>query len=154
MGGRILSPLPRDFGSYDLLDGYQEQCGTQVILRFPHSHIFLSQLPPCRFIETLSELASLQVNTAALSAQAARSFQAWDGTRPPSVGGTLLHSHFPPVCRYPDDRMDARGHLRCDRSPNTHLCQQTVGLEQCGRTCVRGIFSCVGNGEVARTAGG
>ena len=94
----------------------------------------------CRLIETLSGLATLQVNTAVLSVQAAKSFEVWDGTRPPSVGGTLPHSPFPPVYRYPDDQMDARSHIQCDRSPDTQLCQQTIGPEQCCRTYTRGIF--------------
>ena len=71
-----------------------------------------------------------EATSAVLSAQAARSFEVWDGTMSPSVSGTLPHSPFPPVSRYPDDRMDARGHIRCDLSPNTHLYQQTIGLEQ------------------------
>ena len=55
--------------------------------------------------------------------------------------------------------MDARGHIRCDIFTHTHLCQQTNGLEPCGRTYAqcgrpyaRGIFPCEDPGEVARAA--
>ena len=55
--------------------------------------------------------------------------------------------------------MDARGHIRCDLFTYTHLCQQTNGLEpcgrpyaQCGRPYARGIFPCEDPGEVARAA--
>ena len=55
--------------------------------------------------------------------------------------------------------MDARGHIRCDLFTHTHLCQQTNGLEpcgrpyaQCGRPYTRGIFPCEDPGEVARAA--
>ena len=55
--------------------------------------------------------------------------------------------------------MDARGHIRCDLFTHTHLCQQTNGLEPCGRTYAqcgrpyaRGIFPCEDPGEVVRAA--
>ena len=95
----IFIRLPRAFGSYDLFAGLPRTEWGLALLCFPHSPIFTSQLPPCRLIETLSGVASLQVNTAVLSAQATRSYEVWDGTRPPSVGGNLPYSPFLLVCR-------------------------------------------------------
>ena len=95
----IVIPLPRDFGSYDLFADLPRTDWARALVCFPQSPIFPSQLPPCRLIETLSGVASLQVNTAVLSAQAPRSFEVWDGTRPPSVGGTLPYSPFLLICR-------------------------------------------------------
>ena len=57
----IFIPLPRDFGSYDLFAYLPRTDWACALLCFPHSPIFPSQLPPCRLIETLSGVASLQV---------------------------------------------------------------------------------------------
>ena len=98
-GAKFLSPcyVPSGLTISSVVN--REQSGAWALLCFPHSPIFPSQLPPCRLIETLSGVASLQVNTAVLSAQATRSFEVWDGTRPPSVGGTLPYSPFSFICR-------------------------------------------------------
>ena len=95
----ILIILPRDFGSsYLFACNDTRQWGLRCSLLSPFAYLPLS-VTTLQALETLSGVSSLQVNTAVLSAQAARSFEVWDGTWPPSVGGTLPYSSFPLVCR-------------------------------------------------------
>ena len=58
----IFIPLPRDFGFYALFAGLARTDWARALVCFPQSPIFPSQLPPCRLIETLSGVASLQVS--------------------------------------------------------------------------------------------
>ena len=82
-------PLPRDFGSSYFFVFYDtKQWGLRCSLLSPFAYLPLS-VTTLQALETLSGVSSLQVNMAVLSAHAARSFEVWDGTRPPSVGGTL-----------------------------------------------------------------
>ena len=57
------------------------------------------------------------MNTAVSSEHFTISLEVWDGTRPLSVGGILPKLALSPVSRYPDDRMDAGGHIPCYRPP-------------------------------------
>ena len=91
--------LPRDFGSSYLFAYNDTNSGPTLFFALTIRLLSSPLSYTLQALETLSGVTSLQVNTAVLSAQAARSFEVWDGTRPPSVGGTLPYSSFPLVCR-------------------------------------------------------
>ena len=129
--------------------------GHSLLPPFAYPLLFVTALKAYRKPFPSWHISPFTVITEVLSARTTRSLQSGmgRGLRPSSVPSP--NSPFFSVCRYPDEWMDARGHISCDRHPDFDLFQQTVGLEQCGRNYARVTFFCEGNGgDVMHAAGG